>query len=95
MKISKEEVRQVARLARLELSEDEVERMTGQLDAILSYVTKLDALDTTAVSATTHTQAVVNAFRDDAVRSSLPRELALKNAPEANGESFVVPRIIG
>ncbi len=94
MKITQEEVQRVAKLARLDLSAAEVERMTGQLDAILSYVAKLDELDTTGVAVTTHTQEVVNAFRDDEVQESLPREHALANAPEQNGESFVVPRII-
>jgi len=95
MKITREEVRHVAKLARLDLTDAEVDRMTGQLDAILSYVAKLDELDTAGVAVTTHTQQVVNAFRDDAVRASLPRELALANGPEQNGEAFVVPRVIG
>lgn len=94
MKITEEEVRRVAHLARLELSGEEISRMTGQLDAILRYVAKLDELDTTGVPTTTHTQDVINAFRDDVVRPSLPRELALANGPNQNGESFVVPRII-
>lgn len=94
MKITKEEVEQVARLARLELSEKEVERMTGQLDAILGYVAKLDELDTEGISATTHPQDVVNAFREDKVQESLDRDKALANGPDQNGESFVVPRII-
>ena len=95
MKITTEEVRRVAALARLELSETEVVRMTDQLDAILSYVAKLDELETTGVAATTHPQAVVNAFREDEVRPSLPRERALANAPAQNAESFLVPRVIG
>ena len=95
MKITTEEVRHVAKLARLDLSDAEVDRMTGQLDAILTYVAKLDELDTTNVAVTTHTQQVVNAFREDEVRPSLPREKALAGGPEQNGESFVVPRVIG
>jgi len=95
MKITREEVLHVAKLARLELTGEEVDRMTGQLDAILSYVAKLEELDTTGVSVTTHTQQVVNAFREDEVRPSLPRERALANGPEQNGETFVVPRVIG
>ena len=95
MKITREEVRRVAALARLELSADEVERMTGQLDSILSYVAKLDELDTTGVTPTTHTQVVVNAFREDEVRPSLPRERALANAPERSDDAFIVPRVIG
>ena len=94
MKITREEVENVARLARLELAGEEVERMTRQLDTILSYVAKLDELDTTNVAVTTHTQSVTNAFREDEVRESLPREKALANAPKQNGEAFVVPKII-
>ena len=94
MNITKQEVEKVANLARLELSENEVEKMTRQLGTILSYVTKLDELDTTGVPVTTHTQNVTNAFRDDEVRESLPREKALANAPKSNGEAFVVPKII-
>jgi aspartyl-tRNA(Asn)/glutamyl-tRNA(Gln) amidotransferase subunit C len=94
MKITREEVENVARLARLELAGEEVERMTRQLDIILSYVAKLDELDTTGVAVTTHTQSVNNAFRDDEVRESLPREKVLANAPDHNGEAFVVPKII-
>ena len=94
MKITRQEVEHVAGLARLELSEQETETMTRQLDTILSYVAKLDELDTAGVAVTTHTQDVSNAFRDDEVRDSLPREKALANGPEQNGEAFVVPRII-
>ena len=95
MKISKEEVERVANLARLDLSEEEVETMTGQLDSILQYVAKLDELDTTGVAVTTHTQDVVNAFREDEVRDSLPREKALAASPRQNGEAFIVPKVIG
>ncbi|MGD9948820.1 MAG: Asp-tRNA(Asn)/Glu-tRNA(Gln) amidotransferase subunit GatC [Desulfobulbus sp.] len=94
MKITREEVQHVAKLARLDLSETEVDRMTGQLDAILSYVAKLDELNTEGVPVTTHTQNVVNAFREDEVRPSLTRERALQNGPDQNGEAFVVPRVI-
>jgi aspartyl-tRNA(Asn)/glutamyl-tRNA(Gln) amidotransferase subunit C len=94
MKITREEVENVARLARLQLAGEEVDKMTSQLDTILSYVAKLDELDTTGVAVTTHTQSVTNAFRDDEVRESLPREKALANAPKQNGEAFVVPKII-
>jgi aspartyl-tRNA(Asn)/glutamyl-tRNA(Gln) amidotransferase subunit C len=94
MKITKQEVENVARLARLELSASEVDRMTRQLDTILSYVAKLDELDTSGVPVTTHTQSMTNAFRDDEVRESLPREAALANGPKQNDEAFVVPKII-
>lgn len=94
MKITKEEVENVARLARLELAGEEVDKMTSQLDTILSYVAKLDELDTTGVAVTTHTQSVTNSFRNDEVQESLPREIALANAPKQNDEAFVVPKII-
>ncbi len=94
MKITREEVEHVARLARLELTPEEAERMTGQLDTILNYVAKLDEVDTTGVGETTHSQRVTNAFREDEVRPSLAREKALANAPADNGEAFVVPKII-
>lgn len=94
MNITKKEVEKVARLARLELSEEEMERVTRQLDSILGYVAKLDELDTGGVVPTTHTQQLVNAFREDVVAESLDREKALANAPRENGECFVVPKVI-
>ena len=94
MKITQEEVVKVARLARLALSPEEVNRMTGQLDQILSYVAKLEELDTRNVEPTTHPQGVVNRFRDDEVRPSLDREQALANGPRTGDETFVVPRVI-
>lgn len=85
----------MARLARLDMSTDEVGKMTRQLDSILQYVAKLDELDTAGVAVTTHTQDVVNAFREDEVRDSLPREKALAAGPRRNNETFVVPKVIG
>jgi aspartyl-tRNA(Asn)/glutamyl-tRNA(Gln) amidotransferase subunit C len=94
MKITRKEVEHVANLARLNLTEEELIRMTGQLDSILSYVAKLDELDTTDVVPTTHVFSINNAFREDEMQESLPRDEALLNAPRDNGESFVVPKII-
>ena len=95
MKISKQEVERVANLARLDMSTDEVEKMTGQLDSILQYVAKLDQLDTTGMVVTTHTQDVVNAFRDDDVCDSLPRDKAISAGPWHNDATFVVPKVVG
>jgi aspartyl-tRNA(Asn)/glutamyl-tRNA(Gln) amidotransferase subunit C len=92
--ITKEEVERVAHLARLHLSESELKTMTGQLDTILSYVVKLNELDTAGVQPMTHAFSVSNAFRDDQVFDSLAREEALANSPCQNGEAFVVPKII-
>lgn len=94
MKITRKEVEHVATLARLELNAEEVKRITAQLDKILSYVAKLDELDTEGVSVTTHTQNIANAFRKDEVQESLDRKKALANGPHENGELFVVPRVI-
>jgi aspartyl-tRNA(Asn)/glutamyl-tRNA(Gln) amidotransferase subunit C len=94
MKITKEEVEKVAALARLELADQEVDQMTRQLDTILSYVAKLDELDTTGIPVTTHTQDVTNAFRDDVVQESLSRDQALANAPRKSDKAFIVPKII-
>jgi len=94
MKISIDEVRQVAKLARLQLAENEAVSLTEQLDRILSYVAKLNELDTSGIAPTTHALSLQNVFRDDMVLSCLPRQEALANAPLDNGESFVVPRVI-
>ncbi len=94
MKINQENVKRVARLARLDLSEDEIATMTRQLDTILQYVAKLDELDTRNVAVTTHPQNAVNTFRDDEERPSLPRDNALAASPLQNGEAFVVPKVI-
>lgn len=94
MKISREEVEHVAHLARLNLREEELVKMTEQLDTILSYVDKLDELDTEGVKATTHAFSVSNAFREDVVTPSLSQDEALANGPDHNGDSFNVPKII-
>lgn len=94
MRISRDEVAYVARLARLELSPDDEERMTGQLDALLDYVAKLQVLDTTGVEPATHVLAMGNVLREDGVGESLPRERALANAPSRDGEGFLVPRVL-
>jgi len=94
MRIKKEEVEHVAHLARLSLEGDELDQMTKQLDMILSYVAKLEELDTTGVEPTTHAFSITNAFRKDEVRESLEQSEALANGPEHSEDSFVVPRII-
>ena len=93
-KISLQEVEHVARLARLELSGAEKERMRRELDGILSYIDKLRALDTTGVEPTSHAVPLTNVLRDDVEKPSLPRDEMLANAPDRQGELFRVPRII-
>jgi aspartyl-tRNA(Asn)/glutamyl-tRNA(Gln) amidotransferase subunit C len=89
--IDREQVLHVARLARLELSEDEVARMTGELSAILDHIEKISALDLDGVPPTSHVVDVPNALRPDVPRPSLPREVALANAPAVDEDGFSVP----
>ncbi len=93
-KITMQEVEHVARLARLELSGAEKERMRRELDGILSYIDKLRALDTTGVEPTSHAVPLTNVLRDDVEKPSLPRDEMLANAPDRHRELFRVPRII-
>ncbi len=94
MKITTEEIQHIANLARLNLSESELATMTGQLGKILNYVDTLEKIDTTGIPPTTHAVTITNAFREDSVRPSLDREAALANAPKADSESFIVPKIL-
>jgi aspartyl-tRNA(Asn)/glutamyl-tRNA(Gln) amidotransferase subunit C len=93
-KITMQEVEQVARLARLTLSDAEKERMRRELDGILSYIDKLRAVDTEGVPPTSHAVPMTNVMREDEPVPSLPQEDMLANAPDRNGEFFRVPRII-
>ena len=94
MKITKQEVEHVALLARLHLSETEIEQFTGQIDAILMYMDKLNELDTKDVEPTSHVIEVGNVVREDQVGDSIPVEDALANAPDKENDFFKVPRII-
>ena len=94
MGITKEEVLHVAHLARLEFGEEEIDVFTGQLADILNYVAKLNELDTREVEPTYHALKLRNVFRDDQVKTSLPTEEALKNAPQREDGFFVVPKVI-
>lgn len=93
-KISKDEVAYVANLARLSLDGEEAVKFTAQLNDILRYMDKLNAVDTTGVEPMSHAIAQKNAFRPDRVEPSLPVELSLANGPEARGSCFQVPRVI-
>lgn len=94
MKITMQEVEHVARLARLELTAEEKERMRAQLDSILSYIDKLNELDTSAVEPTSHVLPITNVFREDEVMPSLAQEEVLANAPDRHELFFRVPRIL-
>jgi aspartyl-tRNA(Asn)/glutamyl-tRNA(Gln) amidotransferase subunit C len=94
MPITREDVLHIARLARLELSPAELERMRGQLDSILTYIDRLKALDVTGVEPTSHAVPLVDVMRDDDVEPCFPLDEMLRNAPDRVGELFRVPRII-
>ena len=94
MDITQKEVEHVAKLARLELSEDEKGTFTRQLSAILTYMDQLKTLDTSDVEPTMTVLPTENVLRDDEVRPSLPQERALANAPEQADGFFRVPRIL-
>ncbi len=94
MKVERGEVEHVALLARLKLAEKEEQLFTGQLNAILDYMEKLNELDTSAVEPTFHVVSHCNIMRRDEVKGSLPQEASLGNAPDKTEGCFRVPKII-
>lgn len=94
MKLNRKDVEHVALLSRLELSETELDKFTGQLDAILEYIDVLNQVDTSAVEPMAHVLEIRNVMRADKVQPSLPREAALQNAPDAEDGFFKVPKIV-
>jgi aspartyl-tRNA(Asn)/glutamyl-tRNA(Gln) amidotransferase subunit C len=92
--VSRDDVEYVAKLARIELTEEEKNTLTSQLNSILGHIEKLSELDTEGVEPTFHVFDVQNVFREDEVRPSLPTEEILKNAPVRDGNFFKVPKII-
>jgi aspartyl-tRNA(Asn)/glutamyl-tRNA(Gln) amidotransferase subunit C len=95
MKITLQEVRRIARLAHLQFSNAEVERLRGDLDRILAYVDKLGELDTTSVEPAVAPSGVMPPLREDERAGTLPFEEAVANAPESGQGHFKVPRVIG
>ncbi len=93
MKITRKDVENVALLSRLEIPAEQMETVTGQLDAILEYVDILNQLDTANIEPTAHVLPLKNVMRADAVVPSLAREEALANAPEQENGYFKVPKV--
>ena len=93
-KIDIEQVRQTAKLSRLDLSEAEIAQFTDQLGAILEYVEKLNQLDTGKVEPLAHCLAINNCLREDVVKQSLGTEKTLSNAPDKDEQFFIVPKIL-
>jgi aspartyl-tRNA(Asn)/glutamyl-tRNA(Gln) amidotransferase subunit C len=89
--IDRDEVLHVARLARLQLSDDEVEPMARELSAVLDHVAKIGELDLDGVPVTTHVAELTGRLRADEPRACLPREVALAQAPAVSGDGYLVP----
>jgi len=89
--IDREQVLHVARLARLRLGDDEVEQMTGELSSVLDHIEKIGELDLDDVEPTSHVVELENVLRPDEPRPSLPRDVALAEAPDSDGAGFRVP----
>ena len=94
-RLSADVVRHVASLARLDISDDEVERFTEQLGAILQHAADVEALEIADIPPTTHALALTNVLRADEARPSLDRNVVLSQAPSAEDGRFRVPRILG
>ena len=94
MALSQEEVLHVAALARLELSEKQTETLTNQLNDVLAHMDKLARVDTEGVPPTNHALDLTGYFREDKVTSTPNRDLYLEGAPDSDGKSFIVPKVI-
>jgi aspartyl-tRNA(Asn)/glutamyl-tRNA(Gln) amidotransferase subunit C len=94
-RISNEQVKHVANLARLAITEEEAEKFTKQLDAIITFAEQLNELDTENVEPTYHVLDMKNVFREDIKQAGLPREEVLKNAPDHQDGQIKVPAIMG
>ncbi|MFT5094516.1 MAG: aspartyl-tRNA(Asn)/glutamyl-tRNA(Gln) amidotransferase subunit C [Planctomycetaceae bacterium] len=92
--LSPEDVQKVATLARLKLTDEELQQIGQQLGGILDYIAVLDEVDVSNVEPMAHVADVSNAFRADETRPSLPREDSLSNAPKTDGKYFLVPQIL-
>ena len=95
MRLSRAEVEHVAALARLGLSDDEIDRLRDQLSTILGHIAALDRLDTAAIPPTAQVITLTNVMRDDDERPSLPRAAVLMNAPRQADGFFEVHAVLG
>jgi aspartyl-tRNA(Asn)/glutamyl-tRNA(Gln) amidotransferase subunit C len=95
IEITDDLVKQIARLSRLAISDEEGVGLQSHFEKILSFIAEFQALDTTGIDPSIFSGDASNVFREDEPRASLPREDALSNAPQSDGTYFVVPRIVG
>lgn len=94
MRVTKETIEHVANLARLNLTEQETEKLTVEMAEIISYVDKLNELDTSDISPTAHVIPINNVFREDIAEKSFDRDKILANAPSAEDGCFKVPKVV-
>ncbi len=93
--ITPDQVRHVAKLARLDLPPERIEKLAGQLESILEYVAQIGTVDVSGVEPMAHALPLSNVLREDVVEPSLPLEKVLRNAPASDGPFFKVPKVIG
>src|SRR5689334_5479308 len=94
-RITLDDVKKVAKLSRLALSDEKLAKFTGQLESILGYVAKINEVDSKGVEPMAHALPIHNVLRDDVVEPALSLEKVLQNAPETDGPFFKVPKVIG
>ena len=94
MEISKKEIEHVAKLARINFTEQEIEKFSKELSDIVGFVNKLNEVDTEGIPLTAHVLPINNVFRDDIVQESLERDKILQNAPSKEAGCFSVPKVV-
>ena len=94
MKIKKEDIKHIANLSMLNLSDEEIEKYTKDMDQIVNFANKVNEIDTSSTEISAFSNDNVNVFRKDEVRKSLDRELLLSNAPSSNGEAYSIPNVM-
>lgn len=95
MVVTKKEVEKIAELALLKFSDEELDNLTPQMNEILSFMEKLNEIDTEKVKPLSHPVEQVNVFRNDNLKTSISTEEALKNAPDKDENHFRIPKVIG
>ncbi|MCZ7611502.1 MAG: Asp-tRNA(Asn)/Glu-tRNA(Gln) amidotransferase subunit GatC [Ignavibacterium sp.] len=95
MSITKKDVEEIAALAKLKFNDEELQNFTVQMNEILTYMDKLNELDTENVKPLSHPVEQVNIFREDKLKKSVSTEEALKNSPDKTDQHFKVPKVIG
>lgn len=94
MEIKKEDIKHIANLSMLNLSDEEIEKYTKDMEQIVGFANKVNEINTSSTEISAFSNDNVNVFRKDEVRKSLDRELLLSNAPSSNGEAYSIPNVM-